>query len=63
MNPLQWKSKRFITVVLAVLVIYYFFRVRQYQYNATVLLPEIKPTEPWEYIADFSNMKYLNPTM
>ncbi|XP_066256096.1 uncharacterized protein [Euwallacea similis] len=63
MNRFLWKSRKSLTMFLGVLALYSTIRVRKYAYEASVFLPMVPPNEPWEFIADFSNMKFLNPTI
>ncbi|XP_050304060.1 uncharacterized protein LOC126741606 isoform X1 [Anthonomus grandis grandis] len=63
MNRRQWKSGRIILIVTGVIASYLLIRVRNYDHEMSVFLPKVHPNEPWEFVADFSNMKYLNPTI
>lgn len=63
MSPLHWKIKRIAGVLMALLCIYLFGRIKYYNYQASVTLENTHPSDAWEFIADFSNMKYLNPTL
>ncbi|KAL1517804.1 hypothetical protein ABEB36_001527 [Hypothenemus hampei] len=63
MNRFQWKSGKTLSIFLLLLFVYLLIRVRTYEYKITQFLPKVHPNEPWEFIADFSNMKSLNPTI
>lgn len=63
MPKLQWKSRRVIGVVFSLLLFYFVIRVKRYEYGASVMVPKVTPIVVWEFVADFNNMKYLNPTM
>ncbi|ERL88221.1 uncharacterized protein LOC109544903 isoform X1 [Dendroctonus ponderosae] len=63
MKTMQWKTRRIIYVVLGLVFTYLSIRVRTVEHKASVFLPKVHPNEPWEFVADFSNMKFLNPTI
>lgn len=63
MSPLQWKTKRVAGILIAIIFFYLFVRVRNYKHEASVTLENTHPSDVWEFVADFSNMKYLNPTV
>ncbi|XP_066148295.1 uncharacterized protein [Euwallacea fornicatus] len=63
MNRLSWKSRKSLVMLLGLLALYFTIRVRKYVYETSTFLPMVPPNEPWEFIADFSNMKFLNPTI
>lgn len=63
-NPLTWKFRSLAYVALGIFSIYVVFF---YKKNHQVVFEfEIKNSMPeivWEFVADFSNMMKLNPTM
>ncbi|CAG9761751.1 unnamed protein product [Ceutorhynchus assimilis] len=59
----QWKTRRTIGLILIIISAYLFIKVSNYEHKASVFLYNVHPNEPWEFVADFSNMKYLNPTI
>lgn len=63
MSPLQWKTKRVAGILIAIIFLYLFVRVRNYKHEAFTTLENTHPSDVWEFVADFSNMKYLNPTV
>lgn len=63
MSPLQWKTKRVALILSAIVCFYLFVRIKNYKYEASVTLENTHPSDVWEFVADFSNMKYLNPTV
>lgn len=63
MAKLQWKSRRTIGLISSLVVLYIIIRVKNYEYEASVFISKVKPNVVWEFVADFNNMKYLNPTM
>lgn len=63
-NPLKWKSRNLLYFVMCLTVIYVLFlhkRTHRVAFEGTV--KNTKPEAIWEFVADFSNMKMLNPTM
>lgn len=63
MQKIYLKKRSLICIALFTLIIYLLFQLRSYEYEASVVLTKKQPIEIWEYVADFSNMKDLNPTM
>lgn len=63
MARVQFKSLRTVGLLFCLIILYLSVRVQNYDYKAFVFLPTTHPNEAWEFVADFSNMKYLNPTM
>ncbi|XP_019864799.1 uncharacterized protein LOC109594077 [Aethina tumida] len=62
MSTIHWNARRTFYAVILV-TIYLLLRVKKYEYVAKVFLQRTDPKVAWEYVADFSNMKYLNPTI
>lgn len=63
MQVLRWKVKKLVAIIIVVLLLYLWMRPRKFTYKAEVRLPNTKPSDVWEYVADFSHMINLNPTM
>ncbi|XP_045464153.1 uncharacterized protein LOC123673611 [Harmonia axyridis] len=63
MSRIRWKSARVFCIIIASALLYLLLRIKTYQYKTSVFLPNAHPNQVWEYVADFSNMKYLNPTI
>lgn len=63
MNVLRWKVRKLAVVLLAVILVYFLLKCRQYTINGAIKIKNSPPNEVWEYVADFSNMMELNPTM
>lgn len=63
MGKIQWKSRRTIGIISSLFVFYLIIRAKSYDHSASVFIPKVVPSVVWEFVADFSNMKYLNPTM
>jgi len=63
-NPLKWKSRNVVYSVLGLLGFYILFlhkKVHHVTFEA--IIKSSKPETIWEFVADFSNMKKLNPTI
>lgn len=63
MNVMRWKLKKLGAVLLLVIFILFWVWPRQYDFSADIKIPNAQPSDVWEYVADFSNMINLNPTM
>ncbi|CAG9860606.1 unnamed protein product [Phyllotreta striolata] len=63
MARLQWKKYRTIAFISAVVLFYLIIHSQSYEHKAFIFLPKVHPNAPWEFVADFSNMKFLNPTI
>ncbi|XP_022910000.1 uncharacterized protein [Onthophagus taurus] len=63
MRNFHWKKRNVSYIITIFLALYLFFRRKTYEHEETLLLEKIKPVDVWEYVADFSNMKDLNPTI
>lgn len=61
MSRSQWKSKKLLILFLGIIT-FLMIRVKNYEHKSSVYL-FVHPNDAWEFVADFSNMKYLNPTM
>lgn len=63
-NPLKWKIRNMVYIVLGIFLIYIFcFYKKIYQVIDEAVIKNSNPQHVWEYVADFSNMKKLNPAM
>lgn len=47
----------------ALLLLYWIFSASRNTYKAEVIIKNTKPEHVWEYVADFHEMRLLNPTM
>lgn len=63
MARLQWKKYKTIGFASGVFLFVLMIRAQTFEHKAFVFLPKVHPNAPWEFVADFSNMRYLNPTM
>lgn len=63
MQKFNWRKRPLIYILLCTVTLYLFLRVRRSEHEASVILLKVQPMEVWEYVADFSNMKQLNPTL
>ncbi|XP_033231126.1 uncharacterized protein LOC117182180 [Belonocnema kinseyi] len=63
-NPMKWKSKILAYSLVSALLIYaFFFYKRKYTVSFEFIIKNSTPESVWEFVADFSNMKKLNPTI
>ncbi|XP_076173687.1 uncharacterized protein LOC143149841 isoform X5 [Ptiloglossa arizonensis] len=63
-NPMKWKTR---TVLYSIIVLFLFYELFIYKKKHQVMFEGIihdsNPMHVWEFVADFSNMKKLNPTI
>lgn len=59
----RWAKRRVFVTITIVLVVYYFLSASYQPYQISTIIPRTKPEDVWEFVADFSRMKKLNPTM
>lgn len=61
---MKWKARTVLYALLALLVNYILFIYKkQHQVMFEEIIRDSDPMHVWEYVADFSNMKKLNPTI
>lgn len=59
-----WNLKRVSLLFGAVLLLYVFvFSGGYHKYQIDGVIGKTGPERVWEYVADFNNMRLLNPTM
>ncbi|GLV44782.1 uncharacterized protein CBL_14647 [Carabus blaptoides fortunei] len=63
MQVLKWKVKRLVSVIVLGILLYFWLRPREFTYKEEIRMANTQPSEVWEYVADFSNMMNLNPTI
>jgi len=63
MQHTRWNKKRVILFVLSLLILYTIFSSGYNKYQLDASFKNTKPEEVWEFVADFSKMRLLNPTM
>jgi hypothetical protein len=63
MHIARWNKKRLAIVAIAIVALYIFFSSSYTTYQVDTVIKDSKPEEVWEYVADFSKMKLLNPLM
>lgn len=63
MTRIQWNGRRTLGILTSILVLYLVIKVKNYEYGSSISILKVMPVEIWEFVADFNNMKYLNPTM
>lgn len=63
-NPMRWKTRTVMYSILGGLLLYVLFIYKmKHQAMFETTINNSNPKHVWEYVADFSNMKKLNPTM
>ncbi|EZA62908.1 hypothetical protein DMN91_003188 [Ooceraea biroi] len=63
-NPMKWKARTVMYGILGVLSFYALFIHKvTYQVIFEATINNSNPKHVWEFVADFSNMKKLNPTI
>lgn len=63
-NPMKWKTRTVLYALVAICMFYVLFMYKkkhQVMFEATI--HNTDPKHVWEFVADFSNMKKLNPTI
>lgn len=63
-NPMKWKTRSIMYGILVILFFYVLFVYKKkHQVMFETTINDSNPKHVWEFVADFSNMKKLNPTM
>lgn len=63
-NPMRWKTRNVLYISLIFLIFYIFFVYKKKHHILFEgIIKNSNPIHIWEFVADFSNMKKLNPTM
>lgn len=63
-NPMKWKTRNVLYTSLTFFILYVFFIYKKkHQVMFEAIIRDSNPIYVWEFVADFSNMKKLNPTM
>lgn len=63
MHPARWNMKKVTIFGLLSIFFYTIFSSGYNQYSESVVIKKTKPDEVWGFVADFSKMRILNPTM
>ncbi|XP_037037795.1 uncharacterized protein LOC119075457 [Bradysia coprophila] len=63
MQTTRWNIKRISLLCIAVLGLYMIFSASNNKYEVDAIIKYTKPDKVWEFVADFSKMKLLNPTI
>lgn len=63
MHPIRWNKRRLVSVALSGIILYLIFSARYNKFTAETVIKNQKPEDVWNFVADFSKMKSLNPTM
>uniref|UniRef100_A0A069DNY1 Uncharacterized protein n=1 Tax=Panstrongylus megistus TaxID=65343 RepID=A0A069DNY1_9HEMI len=58
-----WGRKKYSLMCLIALLAYTMIVPKEYNIEFDSTINGVKPAEVWEYVADFNNMKFLNPTI
>lgn len=56
-------KRKYIIGICAIIFIYLFLFSRYQTFEYQEVIKNVKPEKVWEYVADFSKMKSLNPTI
>lgn len=63
MQTRRWNIKKLSLAIAACLVIYIIFSSGFHKYQIDSVISNTRPEDVWEYVADFSKMRLLNPTI
>lgn len=63
MQTTRWNIKRISIVIVVLVGLYVMFSASSNKYEVDAVIKNTKPEKVWEFVADFSKMKLLNPTM
>lgn len=58
-----WRRKKYTIICIIALIAYIMIVPKEYKVQFDSTIKGVGPAEVWEYVADFNNMKFLNPTM
>ncbi|KFB48233.1 AGAP005820-PA-like protein [Anopheles sinensis] len=59
----RWAKRRVLVASIGAIVLYYFLSSSYQKYQISTVIPRTKPEDVWEFVADFSQMRKLNPTI
>lgn len=59
----RYGKRKYIAGIVVVIFAYLFIFARYQSFEYQEVIKNVKPVEVWEFIADFSKMKELNPTI
>lgn len=63
MQTTRWNKRRLGIVSISILAFYIIFSASNNRYETDVTIKNVDPKEVWNFVADFSKMRLLNPTM
>lgn len=63
MQTTRWNKRRMGYAGLGLLAFYLVFSAGNKHFEAEVTLKNVEPKAVWDFVADFSKMRQLNPTM
>ncbi|XP_073999281.1 uncharacterized protein isoform X2 [Rhodnius prolixus] len=58
-----WRRKKYTIICIIALIAYIMIVPKEYKVQFDSTIKGVGPAEVWEYVADFNNMKFLNPTI
>uniref|UniRef100_A0A182QZF4 Uncharacterized protein n=1 Tax=Anopheles farauti TaxID=69004 RepID=A0A182QZF4_9DIPT len=59
----RWAKRRVLVAITITFALYYVLSSSYEKYQISTIIPHTKPEDVWEFVADFSRMKKLNPTI
>ncbi|XP_053676093.1 uncharacterized protein LOC128726315 [Anopheles nili] len=59
----RWTKRRAIPAIAIAITLYYFLSSSYERYEIDSVIPHTNPESVWDFVADFSRMKQLNPTI
>lgn len=63
MQTTRWNKRRLGISAVGILVFYLIFSASNNRYEADVTIKNVDAKAVWDFVADFSKMRVLNPTM
>jgi len=63
MQTTRWNKRRLGISAIGILVFYLIFSASNNRYEADVTIKKADPKAVWDFVADFSKMRVLNPTI
>ncbi|XP_035786724.1 uncharacterized protein LOC118463899 [Anopheles albimanus] len=61
---IRWRvPNRMLIATLSAIALYFFLSSGYREYELSGVVPHTKPEDVWDFLADFSHMKRLNPTI
>lgn len=63
MQTTHWNKRRVGIACILLLAVYLIFSASNNTYEADVTIKNVNPKVVWDFLADFSKLRQLNPTM